>query len=105
MKALTIFSIALVIFAAAPVLACGGGSGDKDDDTAAFTSDVQSLCGDSGGDKSDDQTASYLCSKPKPDTEPKPACGGDKGDKGDSEQAALLCGGTCGGGDKDDTEA
>jgi len=101
MKVLTLFSIALVVFAAAPVLACGGDGGDKDD-TAAFTINVQTLCGgDKGDDAGDGQTAVCLCNKPSP--EPEPACGG--GDKGDSDVPAMLCGGTCGGGNDEDVEA
>ena len=93
MKALTLCSIALIVFAAAPVFACGDG-GDKDKtDTAAFTIDVQTLC---GGDKGD---------KPKPEPDPEPTCGGDKGDK-PAPEPQLLCGDTCGGDkDKDETKA
>ena len=71
MKTLTVFSIALVVFAAAPVFACGD-SCDKDKDEQAFTINVQTLCGGDKGDKSDDKDAACLCSKPKPEPEPEP---------------------------------
>ncbi len=70
MKKLMIYCLmALMIFAATPVMACGSScGGDKDKDEKAFTSDFQTLC---GGDKGD---------KPAPD----PQCGG--GDKKDKDE-------------------
>ncbi|MBC8393840.1 MAG: hypothetical protein H8E17_14890 [Deltaproteobacteria bacterium] len=69
MKKLMIFcTIMLMIFAAAPVMACGSScGGDKDKDESAFTAEYQTLC---GGDKDD---------KPAPD--PEPQCGGGDKDK------------------------
>lgn len=101
MKTLTILSIALVVFAAAPVFACGGGSGDKGKDDQTFTINVQTLCGGDKGDKSGDKDAACLCNKPKPEPAPEPQCGGDKGDK-PAPEPQLLCGGA--GKDKDDTK-
>lgn len=100
MKALTVFSIALVIFAAAPVFACGGGDKGKDD--KAFTLNVQTFCGgDTKGDKSDGKAAlSYDCNKPKPKPDPAPQCGGDKGKKPDPKPQ-LMCGGGSTDKDKD----
>ena len=104
MKTLTIFSIALVVLAAAPVFACGGGSGDKGKDDQAFTINVQTLCGGDKGDKSGDKDATaYLCNKPKPEPEPEPQCGGDKGNKPEPEPQ-LLCGGSGKDKDKDETK-
>ena len=63
MKMLALFLIAMMVFATAPVFACGGPC-DKDKDNQAFTVDVEYLCG--GG-----------CTKPKPEPEPEPepTCG------------------------------
>lgn len=100
MKILTVFSIALVIFAAAPVFACGGscGGGDKGKGDKAFTLNVQTFCGgDTKGDKTDGKAAlSYACNKPKPKPDPAPQCGGDKGKKSDPKPQLM-----CGGGSKD----
>jgi hypothetical protein len=99
MKTLTVLSIALVLFVAAPVFACGGEKEcDKDKDTQAFTVDAQPLCGGDKGDKPAEPAAMGGGCQPKPDPEPQPEpqCGGDKGDKPDEPQ--LLCGG---GKDKD----
>ena len=80
MKTLSVLLIALMIFASAPVFACGGGGGcggDKDKADEAFTSDVQYLC-DGGGEKTDPQAMCCSCGckkekpKPAPEHEPKP---------------------------------
>lgn len=103
MKSLTMLSLALVVFAAAPVFACGGGDGDKEKDTQAFTTNVQTLCGGDKGDKPKDETA-CMCTKPKPEPKPEPQCGPDKGDKPDSEPQ-TLCGGSDSGSDKEESKA
>ncbi|RKY04122.1 MAG: hypothetical protein DRP56_10450 [Planctomycetota bacterium] len=75
MKMLALFLTAMVVFATAPVFACGGPCDkDQDKDDQAFTADVEYLCG--GG-----------CTKPKPAPAPEPeptckkSCGGDKDKK------------------------
>lgn len=67
MKKLTVFSIVLVIFTAAPVFACGGGNGDKGKGDKALTINVQALCDGKKGDK--------------PDSQPQLLCGGGSKDK------------------------
>ena len=102
--------MALMIFAAAPVMACGSScGGDKDKDETGFTAEYQTLCGGNKGDK------------PAPDPDPDPACSGGKDKKDKDDQAftpdfQTLCGGdkgdkpapdpdpACGGGDKKDKD-
>ena len=69
MKTLTILClVALLVFMATPVFACGDGGGcDKDKDQQVGTIDAQTLC---GGDK--------------PAPNPEPQCGG--GDKKDKDE-------------------
>lgn len=97
MKLLTVLTILLVLFTAAPVMACGGEK-ECDKDKQAFTVEAQPLC---GGDKGDKGDKGDTCDKDK-DTQAfafdiQTLCdGGKKGDK--SQEPQLLCGG---GKDKD----
>ncbi|MFZ9012094.1 MAG: hypothetical protein ACYSQY_12750 [Planctomycetota bacterium] len=108
MKILTLFLIALMIFAASPVFACGDSSGEDKDDQS-FTIDVQYLCGTCGCTKKAE-------SKPEEDAdsdeeeeaedkeEADDQCGGDKDGDKDEEPEAMCSGSGCGR-DKDETEA
>jgi hypothetical protein len=110
MKILTLFLIALMIFAASPVFACGDSSGEDKDDQS-FTIDVQYLCGTCGCAKkaeskpekdagSEDEEEEEADDKEEADDQ----CGGDKDGDKDEEPEAMCSGSGCGR-DKDETEA
>jgi len=101
MKTLSLFLIAVLVFAAVPAFACGGDDKGKDKDEQAFTIEAQYLCG--GGNKGSDD-ADKTCDQPKPDDQPQ--CGGDKGDKPKPEPSdpSFMCGGDKGGDDKGQTK-
>ncbi len=82
MKMLTVLTILLVMFVAAPVFACGGEK-ECDKDKQAFTTEAQPLCGGDKGDKEKDTQAFTF--------DIQTLCDGNKGDK--SQEPQLLCGG------------
>lgn len=113
MKIFTYVALAIIVFGASEVFACGGGCGDKDKkaDDAAFVS-VDQMCGGGCGDKDKKADADNMgccgdgCKKDKDKPCPKPddQCGGDK--KGDdSKDAGFMCGGGCDKKDKGDKDS
>ena len=129
MKALTLITIMMMIFASGAVFACDG-SGDKDTEDQSFTINTQYLCGGGNDDSSepDETCATCGCTKSKPEQKPEAesddeadseeeeaeadeesdeTCGGDKVDK-PADEPEFMCGSSCGGGkdkDKEKTKA
>jgi hypothetical protein len=110
MKILALLLIALMIFAASPVLACGGSSGE-DKEEQSFTIDVQYLCGSCGCAKKADAEESEEDADSEDDEEEadedKEAddqCGGDKDADKDEDPQAMCAGSGCDK-DKEDKEA